>query len=778
MKRRIALPVHLACKLAAVPLLAAASPVVAQDRDISLPAMPLGEALSRIEAATGVSVEVDPDAVVGRTSRPVNRAHSARDAVRQATRGLAVAVDIADDGRVSVLNDIVVTARRDEAETAVMVRGSTTSSRLGQSLRDQPRNTQVISAKLLEEQQALTIGEALANAGGVTVNSATVQGGVGYSVRGFTSNGSVNGLPSTSSSSFAAGTTQPLANIERIEILKGPDAILLGGDNLGGTINIVTKKPSAEQRLYASIDTGSFGLIRGTVDANRSLTEDGRLSARIIASAADAKRNFGGYRGTEDYLFSPSLRYKNAVTDIIVSATAGNQIFGTAPFTVFDVTTRRPYEFDRGRPLIGGKDQGIRIGVTQFNAEVTQQLTDWMTVVVRGQHQESSFALRQYSPFSAPNAAGVVLLSASGVTQRSNTDALDGFVRLQGKTGTLSHKLVAGFTYIDGQVTAENALNGGMFQYNILRPEPNSLRPFATNFAFGNSTAREQRGLYGQYLLGFWKIHLLAGARRNEGDTVTRIARTVQGVTTITTTNNTLNGIVTPNYGAVVDVTEKFSVFGTLAYGFLPTFNLDRLGARLPDVRTRNAETGIKWDLFDKAVLLNASWFSIRQSNLLIADPVAPRFQTAVPGQLGRGIDINISGQPLPGLSIIATFTRTKYRFLTPSATLGNTVFAQPRDTYSLYASYTRPVVKGVKAGLGAGAQGRSSAAVDRLATYYVPSAFQANLNGFLDIGNLSINLGVRNLLDRQNYATTNAAGYLPLGEPRSVRLTVGYRFF
>ena len=152
----------------------------------------------------------------------MQNAQSERDAVAQATRGLPVAIDVNDAGVITVLNDVVVIARPNEAETSVLVRGSTSSSRLGQSLRDQPRNTQVISAKLLERQQAQTLSEALSNAGGVVVNSATVQGGVSFTVRGFDSNGAVNGLPSSSSAMFAAGSTLPLANVERIEVLKGP----------------------------------------------------------------------------------------------------------------------------------------------------------------------------------------------------------------------------------------------------------------------------------------------------------------------------------------------------------------------------------------------------------------------------------------------------------------------------------------------------------------------------------------------------------------------------
>lgn len=133
----------------------------AQERSLSQPAMPLGQALQRIATEWGTPLDVDPDAVGGIVAKPVVNARSARDAVAQATRGLPVAVQIGEDDRIAVINDVVVTARPNEAETSVLVRGATSSSRLGQSLRDQPRNTQVISAKLLERQQSQTLAEAL-----------------------------------------------------------------------------------------------------------------------------------------------------------------------------------------------------------------------------------------------------------------------------------------------------------------------------------------------------------------------------------------------------------------------------------------------------------------------------------------------------------------------------------------------------------------------------------------------------------------------------------------
>ena len=760
-----------AASLLAIAATSAPGVAQAQERRLSQPAMPLGQALQRIAAEWGKPIDIDPDAVGGMVANPVVDARSERNAVTQATRGLPVAVTVSESGAISVLNDIVVTARPNEAETSVMVRGDTSSSRLGQSLRDQPRNTQVISAKLMQQQQVLTIAESLANAGGVVVNSATVQGGVGYSVRGFSSQGSVNGLPSASSSSFAAGTTQSIANIERIEVLKGPDAILLGGDNLGGTINIVTKKPNTEERLYVSMDTGSFGLIRGTIDANRALSDDKRFSARVIATAATADRNFGGYRGDEDYLFAPSLRFKNATTDIIVSATLGTQSFGVVPYTLYNTTTEQPFDLPRNQRLFGGPDQGVRIGTTQFNGEITQKLTNWLTVVGRYQHQKVDFYLRQYSPFAVLDNAGLILLNSSGVKQESTADAIDTFARIAFNTGSVTHKIVAGYTDVRQNRLALYPSDGEFFLYDL--QQPLTLPPLASRFDAETSRGDlRQRGYYAQYLLGIGPVHLSAGWRHTDLE----LTSVITGPRPSAVEEKA--GSAVPNYGAVVDITENFSAFGTLAYGYIPTTLLDRSGDRLPDQRSRNIEAGVKWDLFNKRMLVNASYFNLRQSNVLERDPVDPSFQIAAPGQLGRGIDVNVSGEPLPGLTLTGAFTRTEYSLLRPSQELGFVVAAQSRDIYNLYASYLHRINDKTKAGLGAGIAGRSSSKIDPDGLYTIPASWQANLNGFLSIGPVDVNIGVRNLFDRKNFNPTRITSYVPLGEPRSWRLTVGYRFF
>ncbi len=751
-----------------------ANVAAAQSASVTVPAMPMQDALDRISARYGVRIAADPDAVADVRSSPVDTTGSVRDAITQAIRGTSLAV-IDVNGVINVVSGIVVVARRDQAETDLAVRETTTSDRTGQTLRQQPRNTQVITSKVLAQQQANTIFDALRNAGAVSVNTGTVAGGNGYSVRGFGAGGISDGLPGASNGGTSvAGVSQPVANIERVEVLKGPDALLSGARNLGGTINIVTKKPFADPLLTLTGETGSWGQTRLTIDANNALNDARTISARIIGVAATAERNFGGYRANQDYLFAPSIRFKDADTDIVLGASAADQIFGANPYTFLNLATNTAYARPVGKPVIS-PDQGIRIGNTRLYGEATQKVADWLTLVLRGQHEAQRFTFSGYSPYGmvtggpglVTNAPGNAFVAASASAQRGLADAVDGYARLDFSTGPLTHLIVAGATANRNEARSYYASKASFGFLNLVNPvNPKPLPPADT---LSQTLVGNQFGTYGQYVLGVWKAKFIAGVRSNLTRSTAYTAKGVAG-----STERTL--ATTPNYGVVFDVTEHVSLYGNLIYGYIPTLFFDFARNRLPNIRSRNIEGGVKIDLFGERAIVNASYFELRQSNILLADPAHPGFLIAGPGQMGKGFDLSVSGRIVDGLSAQASFTRTLYEVLSPNA-YNKVVVGQPRDQYGVYLNYSHPLSATSRIGAAGGLFGRSAAPANALGSYYVPAARQFDLNAFFSTGPVDVNFGIRNLFDRTNYGITYSTSYIPYQEPRNWRLTLGYRF-
>ncbi|WP_322963925.1 TonB-dependent siderophore receptor [Sphingomonas fuzhouensis] len=737
---------------------------------IDLPAMPMAEALQAIAARSGEAINYDPDAVKGLTSHPVRGARNAKRAVQAAIQGSSLAIIPGAQGALTIVNDIVVTARRDEAETSVLVRQATTSDRNGLGLRNQPRNTQVITAKTIEEQQALNITDILRNAGGVSIQGNGPNSGATYTVRGFSAGGLVNGLTSSSQYGVNAGADQPVANIERVEVLKGPDAILAGFGNLGGNINVVTKKPSAEERLAVSFDTGSFGLVRGVIDANNAITADKKLSARVIASAQTMDHNYGGYTGDKSWLFAPSLRYKDRLTDIVVGASINEATSGIGAYTLFDNKTRQIIDRDPSVPIYSS-DQGIRISTSRFYFDATRQIVPGVEIVARGMHDQTLLTLRAGS--LGYTRAGAFNGYFIGSQQEGSSNAIDSFVRIKTHLGdALKASFNVGYNYSDGTVEQRSATSG------LTIPNP----PLFGNTdnvilwkPFGPVQIRsqgKQEGVYGQALIEFWKIKILGGVRKNWFETRGQTFFTGPSAVSLQRKNG-----VSPSAGIILDATNNLSLFANYGRGEQAIFTVAKDGSILPNIITTNKEAGVKLDLFHKRATINASYFDIQQDNIIVRDPIDPTNLFPGPGQRGRGIDLNIAGQLLPGWSVLASLTRTKYALLTTNAS--QTVVAnQPRDTYSLYSTYRTKISDGVSGGVSGGLYGRSSSYANVLGQYVVPPSRQIDTNAFLSFKGFDFNIGIRNILNRRNYGSTATFAYVPVNEPRSVRLSISKRLF
>lgn len=739
--------------------------------DVNLSAMPMDEALRAIVAQTGETINYDPDAVRGLTSRPVRGATNARRAVEAAIKGSGLAVIPGVKEGLVVVNEIVVTARRDEAETSVLVRQSTTSDRNGLGLRNQPRNTQVITAKTIEEQQALNITDIMRNAGGVSVLGNSPNSGASYTIRGFSAGGLVNGLTTTSQYGVNAGADQPVANIERVEVLKGPDALLAGFGNLGGNVNVVTKKPSAEERLAVSFDTGSFGLVRGVIDANNAITADKKLSARVIASAQTMDHNYGGYTGDKNWLFAPSLRYKDRLTDIVIGASINEGTSGIGAFTLFNNKTRQIIDRDPSRPIYA-PNQGIRINTTRFYFDATRQIVPGIDLVVRGMHDQT--LLTTQAAGVGYSRAGALVADTQGAQQDGSSNAIDSFVRIKTQIGDgLKASFNIGYNYSDGSGAQRSGLVYNRATNPSLGPDtPLVVIPWST---FGDVQIRnggKQEGVYGQALIEFWKIKILGGLRKNWFESTSQTFFAGPSPLLVQRKDG-----VSPSGGIIFDATDNLSIFANYARGEQATFTAAKDGSILPNIITTNKEVGVKLDLFQKRATINASYFDIQQDNIIVRDPADPTNLFPGPGQRGRGIDLNIAGQLLPGWTVLASLTRTKYALLTTNA-FQTVVANQPRDTYSVYSTYRTRISDGVSGGVSAGLYGRSSSFANLLGQYVVPPSRQVDANAFLNIRGFDINVGIRNILDRRNYGSTSVYTYVPVGEPRNVRVSISKRLF
>ena len=601
--------------------------------------------------------------------------------------------------------------------------------------------------------------EALRNVSGTAASFGNVQGVPSISVRGFGSTGLNNGLAGSLVS------VQPVDNLERIEVLKGPSAILSGADSLGGTVNLVTKRPSADPILDVTGEYGSFETWSIGVDASNALTANKKLSARIVGKWLDSDRNYGGYAGRTERFFAPSLRFKDAGTDIIGQIAA-----------------------NPGNPL-GPRGQGINSSSDRYYFNAEQKVAPWLTLVARGEHGNRKVDIRLIQPlFTDPFGAYYAPLSQGS---KGRSDALDAYARFNFKTGPISHALTVGYNYSrDRSLTLRGASDFyGPFT-DIAAGLANLPLPELANTPSSVATT-VQNGLYAQDLIEFDRFHIYAGYRRNRYHLN---AASLQ----FDSTNDERQTANTVSFGAVVDIVGGLSVYGNFLSGYSPNFaQFDGFIPR--PQRTRNLEGGIKLDLFDRKLAIVASYYRNKQNNI-VTSTLAPPFYQVLDGLIAEGFEMDVNGQILPGWTVAATFSQAGYNYTNPSPLDRNDfVVAQPKTRYSVFTAYE--VQKGPLKSLGGsiGVYGFSRSIVGTVgsafptfdpvtfeitglfnnrAPVYIGAQTSVDANIHYKLGDLKLNLGVKNLFDKKLYSLAPVVDYIPLGAPRTFTLTATYSFF
>ena len=788
--------------------------------------MILPRALQRIANTFGVNVDYDPAALDNVSARPVRNATSAIDAVRQASMLPGISVTQNANGDIVVQraedsgDDIVVTAVRDEAETNLNVNSAATSTRTGKSLSEQPRSTAVVTAKLIADQQVQSVQEALRNVSGVSAAGGT-QGLPNFTVRGFEASTLTNGLVGS------AGGVQPVAGLERVEVLKGPDAVLAGADNLGGVVNIVTKRPVAQPLLNATLEYGSFDDKKVVIDASNALNLDRTVSARLVAEAAKAGRNYQGFKGREEYLFAPSFRYKTATSDFVVGLSTSDVFNSINPSTSVNRNfTDRNVLYPQLRTAPVTRDQGVRLSVTREYFDFSQKVSDWLTLVARGEHAVSKTTIRVLLPIgpltpsldTAPATDNTLTYFGSVSGQRTPSNSIDSYACLNFATGPVKHTVSVGVNYshqetttsypeADAQYYQVNVMDGTAGEFNFFQP----VIPFSGDRPLDYPSVDDyiataiQAGFYVQDFAEFGPLKVIAALRINKY----RARSTFLDPDRVQFNSDLRYSSALPSFGIVYDIVPSVSLFANYQRGYQPGGTNSNFGspdavtvagaftgAVLPDIKSRNVEGGVKVDLFSRRLSLVASYYDNRQSNV-VDDRSVPGATFLIGGQRNRGVEFDANGRILPGWNVSATFSHTKFGFVQPIALLPALV-AQPETRYSLFTSY-EPVSGSLKGlGASAGIYGSSSSfvyggpiapgvgAFDNGATPpvfasfrpVVPEMRQVDANVYVKLGGARLNVGVKNIFDRRNYSPARTYDFIPLSEPRTVRATLTYSFY
>ncbi|MEM7687666.1 MAG: TonB-dependent siderophore receptor [Pseudomonadota bacterium] len=547
---------------------------------------------------------------------------------------------------------------------------------------DVPQNDQVIDQNLLREANALDLNQALDLAASVARQNNF--GGLwnAFSVRGFS--GDIN-LPSGYLvNGFNAGRgfggPRDLSGIEAVEVLKGPRSALYGRGEPGGTVNLVTKRPQFETSGYVQFQGGSFDFYRGDVDLQTTLSDD--IGVRLAGFYEDA----GSFRETVEtqrFGFYPSI-----------TARLGENTSATYEFEY----TSQDIPFDRGvifsedfgfsprRTFTGEPGDGpIETEATGHQFELQHNFSDNWSVLTGLGYRETALV----GNASENNFGGRQLYFRDGDTitrffrfRDFDSDYFVARAELAGtfETGSLGHRLLFGADYD----RFENSLFIQRFRppfvpadadISLLDPATflflSASNPVYGQFPIptpGPNTDREETlsgfGFYIQDQISITdRLQVRVGGRFDdfEQDLTNLRANPV-------TTTSSASDRFSPQFGAVYQVDDGFSLYASYGEGFRQQTGSDFQGNQFAPNITESAEFGAKLDVgaYSNSVdgLVTLTFFQVDQSNILNNDDrpeaVAAGFFLFTAGEArSRGVEFDANLDFDSGFSLYVSYAYT-----------------------------------------------------------------------------------------------------------------------
>ena len=702
------------------------------------------------------------------------------------------------------LQHVMVTSGRNLNEQV------TTIGKLPVQPKDIPQSITIIDRAILERQQVQNLGDALQNVNGVYIMGTT--GGYqeeiaarGYSFR--SDNTFKNGAR------FNSSIKTEFSSVEKVEILKGGNAILYGNVGAGGILNIVTKKPKFEQGGEISFRAGSYDLYKPAFDIYGPLAKNKMAAYRLIASYEKAG-SFWDVVSSERLYFNPSLLFNaGKKTTILLEGDylKDDRIpdfgVGAINYTLIDVPRSRflnvPWAY---------------YNTIQSTATATITHTVNEKIQLRGLASYQNFQNEMFSA-NRPNASGQPVaadgqwirgLQKSATNQDYYFASLDMHAKL--KTGNVQHNILLGGD-VDKYKTTATAFNtyanpaaGNKNMYdtiNVFDPlsfSGNRDIPFLGINRLTTSPILRY-GMYFQDLVNLLpNVKLLAGARytyqENQTAVVDSVAKGTKG-----NINGSVHSAWSPRVGIVYQPWKWTSLFASYTNSFTVNTGVDVYDQALKPSIIDQFELGLKNDFFNGAVSANITAYKIVNSNLsqtalYLADGVTPNNSSNIKELTGettsKGIELDIMTKPFYGFNIVAGYSYNDMRY---TGVNGNNVNGNkegdrlrynPGHTAnaSVFYHFNKDSrLKGFYIGAGAFYTG------DRLAgrnptnnpnntnkLMPLPDYAIADINAGYTSKVFGVRLKVSNLFDQLSYNAHDDNSINPI-EPRQVVATFSYKF-
>ncbi|SAL47484.1 TonB-dependent siderophore receptor [Caballeronia sordidicola] len=687
----------------------------------------------------------------------------------------------------------VVVQEKREAQTGTgpvsgyVATQSTAGTKTDTALIKTPQNISVVTRDQMDIQNVQSVAQALRYTSGINPEQrGTNTDSLEYLyARGFLVDEFWNGLrtPGPAGGFGYNVTSFDPYMFERIELLHGPASVLYGQGSPGGTVNLVSKMPTAEPLHEVGIQTGSYGRLQGFFDFSGPVDKDGKVLYRLTADGFNTGTQTD-YVNQQRFAIAPSITWK-PTKDTTFTLYANYQadpeagIYNFVPVvgTIQTGVAQLPRSFYPGEPSF----DSFRKTQESIGYQLDHRLNDVWSFKQSYRFLHNSETVQYVADDLGYINNGTALARETYMNSgRVNSHTVDNQATARFNTGPVAHQATVGIDYQNIQF--DHVFLGDFGDttppLNITNPQYGQTIPYPTiMFATSNKQSIKQLGAYAQDQLDIGRWSLLLGLREDWTNEDAQSYKT--GALT-----SQFNRAFTWRAGGVYQFESGIAPYASYSKSFQPQVGSSFSGQSFNPTTGEQYEVGVKFQPKGYNSFVTVSAFHLTQQNVLTTDPVNVNFQVQTGEVRSQGFEVEAHASLTNNLQLIASYTYTNLlNTKSNSSNLDKVPVGIPRNTASLWADYL--MAAGPLAGLQLGAGVRyiggsygdtanslltSSATLIDLAVRYDLGRSVFNLHGW------TASLNASNLLDR-HYMASCSAGSCNWGQGRLVLAGLKYQW-
>ncbi|WP_327754251.1 TonB-dependent siderophore receptor [Sphingobium sp. SJ10-10] len=671
-----------------------------------------------------------------------------------------------------------------------------------------PQAVQFLEGKLLDDLNITRLDTALELASGVSKQNNF--GGLwdSFAIRGFAGDENfpsgflVNGF----NGGRGYGGPRDASNVERIEVLKGPNSALFGRGEPGGTINIVTKKPVLEKTF------GSFGIAGGSwntyrVEGDFNLPLNDMFAVRLNGAVEDAN-SFRDTVHTRKYVLTPSFIAKFSDTDIFTYEL--EYVNQEVPFergvvAIPTINANGTISYNLGaipnsRFLGNPNDGQTKVEVLGHQAQYQHDFSDDWTLMLGAGYKDTTFVGYSSDPELAFNKAnplaGRQRIYADGQTlsrQRRFRDYSTNHMVVRGEisgkleTGSIVHNIRIGadwdrFKIDTFQTRVRPSATDQSYSINIFNPNYNIPAPIPTQQIQNSIEIQKAWGIYAQD-----QIEITEQFKVRFGGRYDDFSQNIHIRLPGATNPNPRKAYTkfSPMAGLVFEPTRSISLYASYGKGFRPNSGIGADQQPFAPELSKSYEVGAKFVTPDGRITSTLSLYTMKKTNVLSTDPGNANFSKPVGSAKSKGIEFDLNAKLPAGFEAFLTYAYTDAGW---DSAVGDPNFNQqilPGDPLInipkhqanalLFKNFS---IGNHEAMLGAGVNYVGRRLGETATTFFLPSYTLVKVIGSFNITDqIKLSADVNNLFDKKYYASSYAALWVQPGAPRSFTVRATFDF-